>query len=352
MKKIFLTGLLVFVLTILFSSTALAQVKTKSVIKLPTFMSGDVQLIDKAVDGDLMIAGKEVKITSDINGDAYVGGGQVEIKGNINGNLIVAGGTVKISGKVLKNLIMAGGQVVVDDSAKIGGYVLAGGRKIDLLGNFSGPVKIGAESLVIGEKVVINGNLEANVSKSEVSSTAKITGEKNIKIYEVKKTETRKTQANQLKQFAYVGKTVSFLGELLILLILIKLFGQKIKKINLKDSLWSNIGLGLVVLIVVPILTLILMVTVVAIPLSVIIFVTYLIVLYLSEMVVSILAGNFMAEKGYLKINNYYLRGGVGLLLLTLVGLIPFVGGLVKFIVLLLGVGVIFRSLRVYFSKK
>jgi hypothetical protein len=348
MKKIFLTGFWMFVFTVLFTSTALAQTKTKSIIKLPVFMAGDVQTVDKPIDGDLMIAGKEVKVISKINGDTYVAGGNVEISGEINGNLIVAGGKVKVLGKVLKNLIMAGGEITVNDSATIGGYVLAGGKKVDLLGNFMGPVKLGAENLLVGEKAIISGNLDADVSTSEISSTAKITGEKNIKFYEVKKPEI---QTNQWKQLAYTGKTISFLSKLLILLILIRLFGQKIKKINIKDSFWSAIGLGLVVLIVVPILALILMVTVIAAPLSVIILTTYLIGLYLSTIVASIFVGNFISEKAKFKTNTY-VQGFVGLLSISLIGLIPFVGGLVKLIVFLFGVGIIFKSLKQFFSKK
>jgi len=348
MKKIFLTGFLTFVFAILFSSSVLAQEKAKPTIKLPVFMAGDIQLVDKVTDGDLMISGKEVKIVSDINGDAYVAGGQVEINGNVKGNLIVVGGTVKISGKVLGNLIMAGGEVMVNDSAEIGGYVLGGGRKINLLGNFLGPVKLGAENLMVGKKAVINGNLEADVSTSEISSDSKITGEKNIRIHETQKVEV---QTNQWKQFGYVGKVISFLGKLLVLLIFVRLFGQKIKQINLKDSFWSTIGLGLIVLIVVPILALILMVTVIAIPLSLIILDAYLVALCLSGIVVSILVGGYIAKKTNLKA-NLYVQGFIGLLLLTLLGLIPFVNGLVSFVVLLLGLGIISKSLKLYFSKK
>lgn len=328
MKKIFLTGFLTFIFAVLFSSSVLAQEKTKPTIKLPVFMAGDIQLVDKVTDGDLMISGKEIKIVSDINGDAYVAGGQVEINGNVKGNLIVAGGTVKISGKILGNLIMAGGEVTINDSAEVGGYVLAGGRKINLLGNFLGPVKLGAENLMVGKKAVINGNLEADVSNSEISSDSKITGEKNIRIHETQKVEV---QTNRWKQFGYIGKTISFLGKLLVLLIFVKLFGQKIKQINLKDSFWSAIGLGLVVLIVVPILTLILMMTIVAIPLSLIILDAYLVGLYLSGIVVSILVGSYVTKK-----TNLYVQGFIGLLLLTLLGLIPLINGLVNFVVLYL----------------
>lgn len=343
------------VLTILFSSAVFAQNKAKNIIKLPVFMAGKEQVVDKPISGDLMISGGQVKVTSNIEGDAYVAGGQIDISGTVNGNLIVGGGNITVSGKITKNLIVGGGQIKVEDTANIGGYVLAAGGKVDLLGHVSGPVKVGAGDLVVGEKATIDGNLEADVSKSEVASTAKIVGGKKITIHETtipEKQLNQQQQLNQWRQLGFAGAIFSFLSKLVILLILIKLFGQKIKQINTGSSFWSSIGLGLVVLIVVPFLALILMVTIVAIPLSFMISGLYLISLYLSGIVTAILVGNLISKKGYLKTDNYYLRGFLGLLLLTLIGLIPIVGGLVKLVVLLVGLGTVFKKLQMFFLEK
>lgn len=338
---------MLFLFTALLPRTVLAQNKTKTVIKLPTFMAGEVQVVDKNVDGDLMIAGKQVKVTSDINGDAYVAGQDIEISGNINGDLIVAGMNVTILGKVQKNLIMAGGQVVVGDSAKIGGYVLTGGNKVNLSGNFAGPVRLGGETLIIGQKTVINGNLEADVAKSEIATESKIVGEKNVRIHEVKKVEK---QNFGFEKISYIGKFVSFLSKLIVLFVLVRLFGKKIVQVNIKESFWSAIGLGLVVLIVTPIFGIILLGTVIAAPLSVLILITYFVTLYLSMMVTSILVGKLVSGKANFK-SNIYAQGAIGLLLVTLVGLIPVLGGLTKVVVFLVGVGIIFKGLKTYFSK-
>lgn len=348
MKKISLIAIFAFVTTFLFPPNVLAQAKPKTIVKLPVFTAGDVQTVEKPIEGDLMIAGKIVKVVSNVNGDAYVAGGDVEISGDINGNLIVVGGKVNISGKVLKNLIMAGGEVVVGDLATVDGYVLVGGKKIELLGNFLGPVKLGSESLLVGEKAVIGGNLEAYVSTSEISPDSKIVGEKNIKYYEVKRPEIHR---NQWRQSVYFGRVVSFLSQLLILLILVKLFGQKIKQIDLRSTFWSNIGVGLVVLVVVPILILILAMTIVALPLSMIILVLYLVTLYLSTILTSILVGDYVSRETKLTSNNY-ISGFVGLLLVYIIRLTPFIGGFVGLIVFLLGIGIIFKGSKTYFFEK
>lgn len=349
MKKISLIAIFVFVITFLFPANVLAQAKPKVTLKLPVFMAGDVQTIDKPIEGDLMVAGGQIKINTNISGDVYVGGGQIEIEGVIDGNLIVGGGNITISGKVLKNVIVGGGQVIIDNSADIGGYVLAGGGKVDLLGSFAGPVKVGARELLIGGKAVINGNLEADVTSADVSPTSKIVGEKKIQIHEIKQSEKRVVMR---RQFGYGKEIFSFLSKLVLVLVLVKLLGEKIINFYTKKSFWSNMGWGLIVLVVTPFLMLMLLVTVIGIPLSGIILSLYLLFLTLSGIVTSIIVGNYVSQKGYIKTENLYFQGFIGLLLLTLLGLIPFVGGLVKLIVLLFGLGFIFSGLKNYFSKK
>ncbi|MPM15418.1 hypothetical protein SDC9_61789 [bioreactor metagenome] len=340
MKKISLISLFLVVFGILFTPSVLAQTKTKAIVTLPTFKASEIELVDKPIIGDLMIAGKQIKITSDVSGDVYVAGGKVEVEGKVGGNLIVAGGEVKILGKVSKNLIMAGGKVEVGELTEIGGYTLAGGQEISLLGKFMGPVKLGSESLVVGQKAIINGNLEADVTNSEISSDSKIVGEKNIKIHEVKKPEIEK---NQFKKIGYAGKFISFLSKLLVLLVFIKFFGKKINSKNINDSFLANIGFGLMLLIMAPFVMLILAITIVGLPLSFIFLAIYLLSLYLSTIITSVVIGKYIFIKNKFK-ENIYLQSIVGLLAISLLGLIPVVGGLVKLTAVLFGLGIIFRS--------
>jgi len=352
MKKISLILFLTLLYSSIFSSPVFAQVKNKPLAKLPTFMAGENQVVDKPIEGDLMISGGDVKITSNISGDAYVAGGQVNIGGTIGGNLIVAGGTITLSGQVQKNVIVGGGQVKIDTPATIGGYLLLGAGKADLLGTFLGPVKLGAGDLLVGEKALINGTLEADVTKSDISSSSSILGEKNIRIHETKKDDRPQRQAKPRFQLVGGGDIFAFFSKLVILLILVKLFGQKIIEVNSKKTFWSTLGLGLVVLIVVPFLSLFLLFTFVGIHLSWLIISLYFLALSLGGIVASLLLGEYITKKDYLKSKNHYLQAFAGLSILTVVGLIPFIGALVKFVAFLFGLGAISWNLKALVSKK
>ncbi|MFA7301591.1 MAG: hypothetical protein WC069_04730 [Candidatus Shapirobacteria bacterium] len=332
MKKIIYSSLLLILFLSKFSAPLLAQNKTKAVVKLPTFVTGQENTIDKPVIGDLMVAGGQNKIITTVSGDAYVAGGQINIGGTISGNLIVLGGEITISGNIGKNLIIAGGQVTLDDKSSVAGYVLTAGGQVDIQGKVMGPVKVGAGSLVVGTKAIINGNLEADVSQSNISETAKISGTKNIKIYETKKSEIK---PNIWRDFAIAKSIFSFLSKLLILLIFVRLFGQSVKPISqYLASFWSITIRGLILLFVTPFLSLILFPTLIGIPLSLLIMTIYFIAIYISQIVVALAVGKTISI-------NIYLQGSIGLLLLTIVGFIPFIGGLTKLVVLLFGLGII-----------
>jgi hypothetical protein len=310
--------------------------------KLPTFVVGQNNTISNPIVGDLMVAGGQNKISTTVNGDTYIAGGQIDVGGNITGNLIVAGGTVTISGNINKNLIVAGGQVMLDNLSTVNGYVLVAGGKVDLQGKVLGSVKIGASNLSMGEAATIGGNLEADVAQSNISSNAKISGTKTVNIHETKRSET---QVTQKKNMNVVSGIYGFLSKLVVLLVLVKLFSRTARFKNLQlDSFWSELGWGLIILIVAPFLSLILMITVVGIPLSLLMIALYLVLLYLSSIVVSIAIGKMITDKKILKIDNVYLQGIVGLLLLTLIKLIPFIGGLVSMVVVILGLGILYKQ--------
>lgn len=349
MKKYGLFG----ILGVLFLTIFTIPVKAKEArliqtapakIELPLIFAGRDQMISQPVDRDLIVAGNNVTVSSTVAGDTYVAGGQVNITGNIAENLIVAGGNVTISGTIGKNLIVAGGEVKIEDSANVNGYVLAGGNIVNINGQFAGPVRVGASEFTVGDKAKIRGDLEADVTKSNVSPTASIAGEKKINIYE-NRTPNRMDWINR-ETFSGL-RIIGFLSKLIILLILTRLFGYLIKPIaELSKSFLRNLGIGFLILIIVPFLVVGLLATIIGIPLAVIILFVYLLALYLSNLIVAGALGQLIAEREGMKIDNIYLRVIVGFVILTIIELIPVIGPITRFIVMLLGLGLVYRLIR------
>lgn len=347
MKKISLCLILFFTLT--FSNTVFAQNKTKNLVKLPVFMAGDNEIVDQTIDGDLMIAGNQVKINADINGDLYAAAAaKIEINAKINGNLIILGNNVVISGNVAKNLIGAASKFEINSPAEISGYTLIGAESAELLGHFAGPVKVGANTLITGDKSVFAGNLEADLVKSELSPASKIIGEKKITLHEIQKSDPKPVIKSSSK-FFLVKDVLLFLSKLLVLTIFVKLFASKIISPDFSKTFWFRLGIGFAILFLLPILSLILMITLIGIPLSLILILLYFIFIYLSGIVVSFELGKFISLKT--KINNYYLSSFLALIALTLLSQLPLVSPFLKFFILIFGLGTIFFYLQNWLKK-
>ncbi|MBI2465170.1 polymer-forming cytoskeletal protein [Candidatus Shapirobacteria bacterium] len=313
-------------------------------IRLPKFEVGEDREITEPIDGDLISAGGQVKVLSEITGDAYIAGGQVEFDGVIDQDLIVAGGNVIIRGRIGKNLIVVGGQVKIEETAMVGGYVLAAGGEVIINGQVEGPVKAATSKLTIGEMAYIGGNLEADVEKVMIVDTAQIAGERRVNIHKVESPRMSETGNEAMRGIVAVGKIVYFLSKLVTLLVLVVIGGKLMAPAGaLMTRFWTTLGLGMVVTIVTPFVMMILMMSVLGIPLSIITFGVYLLALYLSSLVVAMALGNVISKNGWLPIKNNYLLSIIGLIVISVITNIPLIGWLMSVVVCFLGMGIIFK---------
>lgn len=332
-----------------FAQTNKTPVTKNPVTTLPQFSSGQQVVIDQPVNQDLFAGGGQIDLKADVNGDVYIAGGQINIDKNITGNLIVAGGNVTINGQIQKNLIVAGGQIKLSENATVNGYLLATGGNIDVSGKVVGPAKLTGGNISVANTASVGGNLEIDGGQIVVSDQAQIIGERKITQRETKNVSPR-PQFNKVNS---VFSIIFFLGQLIILLLLVKLIKHFLISI-LKPaftSLLSTLGWGLIFLIIVPFLILFLLISIIGLPLGFILSGLYILSIYLSSLFTAIFVGNWLASKNWLKTKNVYLLSFSGLFLLNLLGLIPLLGFFVKLFSLLLGLGLIFFLIKTSFLK-
>ena len=105
------------------------------------------------------------------------------------------------------------------------------------------------------------------------------------------------------------------------------------------------IGIWILTFIVVPIISLIALFTWVLTPLALIILSVYVIGIYLSSLLVYYIVGNIFTTKVFKK-DNMYLALVCGIILVKLIKLIPFFGGLIGALVLFYGMGLIYKFIQ------
>src|SRR3989344_2005948 len=275
---------------------------------------------DQIIDHDYFAAGDTVTIDGTVNGDAYVAGGQVNINGVIKGG-------------VQRNITLLGGNITIDNDAAVAGNA----------------VVVGVGTMEISPDAVIHGNLDYwSSDEAAISASANVRG----------KTTFHQTQAqmhtNRIAEnaarFASGLRIVSFISTLIVGALLVWLFPVYSQKASgmVREKFWTSFLVGLVALIVTPIIAISLFATVVGIPIASILLFGYGVLLYISKVFVVLAIGVFVSEKAAWKLSPVW-AFVAGLLLYYIIGFIPIVGGLTKFAVTLVGVGVILLQKKEYY---
>jgi len=102
---------------------------------------------------------------------------------------------------------------------------------------------------------------------------------------------------------------------------------------------WRSVGLGFAVLAGVPVAIIVTAITLVGLPVSLMLLATYLFAIYLAKLWVGAFLGQMLLKPAGATKSDWLLGLLVGLLILTIVGFIPYLGGLVRFVVVCLGLG-------------
>ncbi|MDX8431211.1 MAG: polymer-forming cytoskeletal protein [Candidatus Algichlamydia australiensis] len=146
---------------------------------------------DQVINDDYYAWGGTIEIAGVINGDLYVTGSQIFIDGTVNGDVLVAGGSVNISGQVVGDLRLLSGQTLITGSigrsatlvsgnvemtspASIGRNLSALCGNMDLAGRLEGNGHIYSSSLRLSDRV--GGNIAAYVGRMRATSTTNIQG--------------------------------------------------------------------------------------------------------------------------------------------------------------------------------
>ncbi len=102
---------------------------------------------------------------------------------------------------------------------------------------------------------------------------------------------------------------------------------------------WRSLGLGIGILAGLPMAIVVAAITLVGIPVSLMLLAVYLATIYLAKVWVGAFLGRILLKPAGATKHDWLLGLLVGLLILTIVGFIPYLGGLVRLGVVCLGLG-------------
>jgi cytoskeletal protein CcmA (bactofilin family) len=302
--------------------------------------TGDTVLVaeGETVDDDLQAFAGTVIVRGTVNGDLTAFTGNVFVDGEVNGDLQAFSGNVRINGTVTGDVNAAGGNVFLARDGRVGGQFQAGAGNVVIEGEIGENARLGASTITVGPTAVVGGDL-AYDGNLTLSDEAQIGGE-------VRHEDDLGPGVQGPLVPGWVGWAYGLLVNLLlgaVVLLIFPAFSTRLAARAASDPLRSG-GVGLLALVGIPILLALLFVSLVGIPLGLIGILVYGLLLWLGYVYGSFAVGSWLLSLA--DAENRWLALLVGLLAVSLVGLIPILGGLVQFFVLLLGLGALALGLR------
>ena len=177
--------------------------------------------------------------------------------------------------------------------------------------------------------------------------TAKISKDNETKIAKEKKYKVKEESTKNKAMNIFINFLTTVCSMLLIGLIILSLNKKAFARIDKEDktvgSLFKTALLGFAVLVLVPILSIVLISSTIGIGLGVICLLLYGIMFYLSVIPTAYYMGTWIAKN---KVDNQYLLFTISVLVIYVLRLIPFIGGLITFISLCFGLGMYAKLIK------
>jgi len=249
---------------------------------------------DEVINDNFIVSSPSVNIEGTVKGDVLALTNDLKISGKVEGNVIALATNAQISGQIAKDAFIISSSLKLENGAQI-------------------------------------ANLYTFSRTITQSPQAKIANKNVQKIF-----NNYKTPSQQI-----YGWFISYLGLLVVGLFVIYIAPVKSYHVVAKfaQKPWQSALTGILFLILPPVVFALFALTVIGLPLAIILAGLYILVIYLSNIVVGIILGNYI-----LKGRGMFFSLALGLLILTLIYKAPFFGGIISLITLIFGSGAIVLS--------
>jgi cytoskeletal protein CcmA (bactofilin family) len=358
MKSLVRRSFLTFALLLLnlFIGTAPAFAQTEPPVHNgPFFAADDTVIVEQAINGPVFAAGGMVEIRGAVSQDVVVAGGTVRVTGDVEQDIYAAGGSVLIEGTVQGNVVVAGGEVQILPSAQVNGVVLAAGERVSVNGTAQGPIYlggslvrlngsvvndtyIGGERLELGEQASLGGSLFAQVEEDAViDSQASISGDRQVDKLEQPADSTESKVIGKIGRVLYsIAWRFALTAGLLFFFPV--MWSKAVERFD--TSAARHFLTGVVLLIGLPFLGVALLATFIGIPLTVLLFLLYVIGLMLAWLVPSLWVGWKI-----LPTQNVYWQALTGISVIAVLSAIPLLGVFLLLVVATLGLGSLYAMI-------
>jgi hypothetical protein len=361
------------------STLANINLSKSEIINNDYFGVGDTVTINGTINGDAYVAGGNVTFDGIVNGDLLIAGGNVTILGKVTGDVRAAGGNVIFSSQVDKNVTLVGGSISMSDSGNVLGSLVSAGGNVSIytpigkganiaggqitLGNAVGnDVNVYTSNLSIVPSAKIVGDLNYwSENELQLSSEASISGTTTYHYVEPSKYESKKPvekiESEKILGIMTAGSLMFGLYVLMIQL-LIGLLVIKLTPVFMKETTevissrpLASLGMGFLIVLLLPIVFILLLISIIGIPLAFALIVGMILYWIVSGIAIALFVGLKAQHYFGKQKTSLYWSYLIGLIIMTLIGLIPVINFLVGMISFFIGTGALLLQKKQLYSS-
>lgn len=288
--------------------------------------------------GDVSATGGTVIIEGTVDGDLRAYGGDVIIRdgGEVTGIVRAYGGDVRIDGAVQGNVLAYGGSVTLGEPGTVERSFGAVGSHVTIAGTVGGDANSIASTTTVGETAAVEGNLNHVGDLEDRGGT----------VGGVVQSADDLALGPPTEVIAAAFFAFMFVADLLLGAVLLWVsprFADSATQTVRTEPL-RTVGVGLVTVVGVVLAIVGLAVTVFGLPLAVALFMLAVVLAWVARVYGQYTLGAISLS--FTTVENRYLALFAGVVGVTLLGLIPYLGALIELLVFLLGAGVVALGVR------
>lgn len=337
-------------------------VSESEIVEDTLLASGKTIDIDGTVRGDLVAFGDRVTIRGRVEGNVFAGAREVLVTGQVDGSLHMGCERCSLEGEVTRSVYSGGQQVTLGDTARVGRDVVsfgegvriegdvgrdlfAGGDWVEIHGEIGRTARTHSQRLTVYDDARIGRDLTIEIGQggeADVDAAAQIGGEvsETMVEHEIHQEKSRWLDGGfYLRSFVFIAS--AFLVGLVLHVLLPGIFYGQLETAR---EFMRCLGFGFVALIVTPIALIVCAVTIVGIPIAILGTFVYLTMLFVSIVVVAALVGSSIIGADPESSPGFGMGLLLGLVVVVAVMNIPFIGGILRLLVGLVGMGLLITT--------
>lgn len=289
-------------------------------------------VIDGKIEGSLLVFAETIQINGEIVGSARGGANSMFFKGSTGRDLMVAANTISITGSVGNDLLAGANSVTL--TGTVGRNIMASVNRFVVDSPVGGDIKAHVNDLIFGSSARVAGKVTyTSENEAVVNSGALISGNLNRldPPSETVFTSTGRTA------WSFIRPILSLLAVTLLMTLLFPVLTSK-TALTIKNKPGISIGYGALVVFVVPIAALLMLITIIGIPISLLSMLLYIVLIYTTR----VFAGYFLAQIIFERFNKQVhpvWTGLAGVFVLALLVRIPYIGWLINIAAVLFAAG-------------